>query len=94
MKGKRSELHVVRTDVLLFALGGFGEELQRDSRTRLYSDYQIAVIRKFLTEFPTRTPYYELRKLSEKVNVSRKSLMSQICRYRKRGLPQYWRAAA
>lgn len=82
-------LHVLRTDILLHALGGMGEE-ERIYRTpyTLLTNRQIRAIRRQATQ---TTEYGTLRDLARSLELSYETLKTMIWRVRHRTEPQCWR---
>jgi hypothetical protein len=95
----RITLHVVGTDVLLWALGGFDDEPQRNSRGR-HSTYTLAdldLIRSFYWRFARpngRLEHGKARQLAALLDRDPVALRNSISKMRRRGALPPLRGAA
>ena len=83
-------LHIVRTDVLLWSLGGFAEPPKDLS---LADRYLSAPLRHRLAELVRtnqRVPHGEVKQLADRYGYDRNRLIAIVHFARKRGVPHYW----
>lgn len=90
----KNELHVIRTDVLLWALEGLAERQQRSEHTSgLLTDRQITVIRELAAK--PRCGKGEALDAAARLEMSSDSLKQLVWRVRNQGYsPAYWGVAA
>ena len=87
------ELHIIRTDVLLWALEGFKDLSEIDSSwDKAYPNWLCLAIQRIVKK--PRASHNELKTLSEKAGgqPDRWSLAVMVCMLRKgqREIPAYW----
>lgn len=93
-------LHIVRTDILLWALGGFGDGKAafRDEEVhwhRRFSDDQVRAIRELAARVPApghrRLDYGIYQRIGTKTGIAAATLRVMVCRARKGDVPKYWK---
>lgn len=94
MRRGKNELHVIRTDVLLWALEGLAERQQRCKHTSgLLTDMQINTIRDLAAK--PGCARGEIKDAAQRIGMTLGSLKQLMWRVRRRGYaPAYWEYAA
>lgn len=95
-RSRRDALHVVRTDVLLHALSGFG--VATDLKTRYvgkhscYTDHQIRELRKLAAL--QKSPYGAVKELASRLDLPWRSVLTAVYHLRRGTGPRVWREVA
>lgn len=93
MRRGKNQLHVIRTDVLLWALEGLAERQQCCEHTsRLLTGRQIKAIRELAAK--PRCAKGETIEMAERAGMRHGSLQQLVYRARRGYSPAYWKDAA
>lgn len=94
----RDYLHVISTDLMLMALGGFAlvsnnttpRDYHKQDKNVAYTDAAIRDIKRLAAYRPRQAPWGESKRIAEKHGIPYGSLTVRVHQIRNGRIPRYW----